>query len=267
MTDNAVNNTQQRPCHKSRGFTLLELIAVMAIIAMLAGALVPNIFDAIKRARADVEVKNLSSIGQSIVLSVVIKKSMPTAVTSSWVAAVQTSSDFSATDIEFNALNYRRRLIFDPRFFTTTDAVFQGHSQNYGLQNRPNSPRAILISDLSNNVAAVANTASVFNAIWDQTSTATLVESSDLKIQRLNFTNKFHRILLSNQHISQPYFQLEAGTTYPILAATDGVETSLTRYVIDNTKISLFSTTGKELVHIVKSDWSARYKTDGGWTE
>jgi len=266
--------TGQKNVSSQSGFSLLELIAVMAITAILAGALAPNVFDAISRARADAEIENLSSIAYSIELSVLQNKSIPTSVTSSWVSAAENSSDFNAQDIEFNSLNFRRRLIFDPRFFSTSDNVFPGLNQNQGLASLPNSPRALLVSDMTTNVANIPNTAAEFNAVWDQTAGADLFESGDLKIQRINFSNKFHRIILSNQHANQPYYQLENGTTTVIPPAVGGSDGTITRFVLKDTKISLhaepFPTGGKQLVHIVKSDWSIRYQTDGAnwsWEE
>ena len=264
----------QKHTNRNSGFSLMELIAVMAIIAILAGTLAPNVFDAIRRARADAEIENLASIVKSIELSVLQNKTIPTSTTSSWVSAVENSSDFSAQDIEFNSLNFRRRLIFDPRFFSTSDSVFPGLNQNQGLANLPNSPRALLVSDMTVNVANIPNTAAEFNAVWNQTAGADLIESSDLKIQRINFSSKFHRVIISNQHVNQPFYQLEIGTTTAIPAAVGGSDGSITRFVLQDTKISLyaepFPAGGKQLVHIVKSDWSIRYQTDGAtwsWKE
>ncbi|MCF6193010.1 MAG: type II secretion system GspH family protein [Kangiellaceae bacterium] len=256
------------------GFSLMELIAVMAIIAILAGTLAPNVFEAIKRARADAEIENLASIAISIELSVLQNKTIPTSTTNAWVLAVEKNSDFNAKDIEFNSLNFRRRLIFDPHFFTTTNSAFPGLNQNQGLANLPNSPRALLVSDMTANVANIPNTAAEFNSVWDQTVGADLVESSNLKIQRINFSSKFHRVILSNQHANQPFYQLENGTTTAIPAAVGGSDGSIIRFVLQDTKISLFAepfpTGGKQLIHIVKSDWSIRYQTDGtnwSWEE
>ena len=48
----------------------MELIAVMAIIAILAGSLAPTIFDQIRRAKSDAEIINLKEIMENFQLYV-----------------------------------------------------------------------------------------------------------------------------------------------------------------------------------------------------
>src|SRR5215470_16307586 len=45
--------TQIQPTPRSRGFTLIEMIGVLAVIAILAALLVPKIFEAINNARVN----------------------------------------------------------------------------------------------------------------------------------------------------------------------------------------------------------------------
>jgi len=52
---------------KQKGFTLIEMIGVLAVIAILAAIVAPKIFDAIRDAKIDTLVTNLNSVRTSIV--------------------------------------------------------------------------------------------------------------------------------------------------------------------------------------------------------
>ncbi len=249
------------------GFTLMELIGVMAVMAIMAGALAPSLFDSIDRAYADAEQQNLEALNNSLENYITEFKQIPTATPSSWVTALSAVSDFTQQEIEFNQKNFRRRFIFDPRFFTASDSNFNGFTQNQGLANAPVSPRIMLVSDLTRHVPTVANTSGVFNSIWDQTGTPALIEDQNLKISRINLSDKFHRVILGNQHTNQPFYQLESGAQTTIPAASGGLDGLLTRYVFSNTQLNLFvdpfPSGGRAQVATVHNDLSMRYQTDG----
>jgi len=233
-------------------FTLLELIAVMAIIGILAGALAPSVFDAINRTHAETEEANLEALADSLKHYALEQKQIPNASTSNWVNAISTVSHFSLNDIEYNAKNFRRRLVFDPQFLTSPDNSFNGFTQDQGLTAAPISPRAMLISDLNANVASVTNDSTIFN---------------DLKIQRINFADLFYRVILTNQHSNQAHYQLESGTDTAVPAASGGSDGSVTLYLLKTTRLSLYSdpypSGNLQQAHIIHSDWSGRYQTDG----
>jgi prepilin-type N-terminal cleavage/methylation domain-containing protein len=46
-----INSTNQKLAHKRKGFTLIEMIGVLAVIAILASLLIPKIYEAINNAR------------------------------------------------------------------------------------------------------------------------------------------------------------------------------------------------------------------------
>jgi len=52
---------------KQKGFTLIEMIGVLAVIAILAAIVAPRIFDAIRDAKIDTLVTNINSVRTSIV--------------------------------------------------------------------------------------------------------------------------------------------------------------------------------------------------------
>ncbi len=252
---------------KQKAFSLMELIAVMAIMAIMAGTLAPSIFNQIKRAKADAEIQNLKTIMQSLSLYIQDKKVIPTSSTISWTQAIATVSNISIQKIEFNDNDFRRRLIFDPQFLTNVDSSFSGVTQNQGLAVEPVSPRVMIISNLTANVASVANNSSVFNDIWQQNTSALIKESADIKIERINLKSIFHRIVLSNANSTQASYQLESGSVISVPAASGG-DGIIIRWVIDQSKISLYSapvsgTSVLQQTSILQSDWTSRYQTNG----
>lgn len=255
-----------------KGFTLLELIGVMAVMAILSAVLVPSISDSIDHAYADAETINLDELAKSLIQNLKQNQQIPTATTSTWVNAIAAQSAFSTAQIEFNKKNYRRRIIFDPQFYTTSVTNFTGLTQDQGLASEPNSPRAIIISDLSQNVPTVTNSSTVFNDIWEQNSSATIQESKFIKIKRINFSPYFHRVILSNSNSNQPYYQLENGSTVAIPAENAGADGVLTRYITSSSQLNLFQDPfpagNLTQTTIVNNDLSFRYELIGaqwGW--
>jgi len=245
----------------------MEMIAVMAVMAIIAGTLAPNIADSLNQAYSDAEEVNMDTLSDSLRRYVLDQKRIPTANVNQWRPAIASVTSFPDSRIEFNDKGFRRRLVFDPRFLTGADSNFPGVVQNQGLASPPVSPRAMLISDLTRNVPAVANNTATFNSIWNQAGTPAIVESDDVIIERIHFGEMFHRVVLTNQNTAQPFFQLEAGTNVAIPPAVGGVDGVLTRYVIKNSQISLyadpFPSGGLQQVMLVQSDHSNRYQTDG----
>ena len=258
---NRLNLSQQA------GFTLMELIGVMAVMAILAGALSPNIAASLNQAYSDSEIENMDVIADNLIDYILKQKKIPSANSSSWVTALSSISTFSTEDLEYNTKGYRRRLIFDPRFFTNTDKTFIGFSQNMGLASAPVLPRVLLVSDMSKHVAAVSNKAAIFNAIWNQSNTSVLKESKNLIIKRINLADKFHRVVLSNQNTAKPYYQFENGSLASIPVVNGGTDGIVIRYIIDSTQLNLFTAPypngNLEQVSIIRSDLSMRYETNG----
>jgi len=255
------------PNRKVQGFTLMELIGAMAIIAVLAAVLAPSVTDGIDRAYAAAEERNLNMLMDSLEQHVIQNKQIPRESVAEWTAAVAAYADLSRDDVEFNARGYRRQLYVDPQFFTSSEAVFPGYSQTTGLAGRPFSPRLVLVSDLNRNAPNPPRTAAEFAAIWDQTPSASVVEGSKVKVARLNLSGSFHRVLLINSHSQQAAFSLEGGSTVPVPAAVGGSDATLTRYVLGSSRLSVFFSPypsgAANTSTLVRGDVALHYTTDG----
>lgn len=257
----------QPACSRQGGFTLIELIGAMAIIAVLAAVLAPGITDGIDRAYAAAEDENLATLMEALEQHIQVNKHIPRQAQAEWTAAVSAHAGLAASEVELNARGYRRRLYVDPLFFTTSEASFPGYTQTSGLAARPNSPRLMLVSDLSRNAPNAPASAAAFAAIWDQSAGAAVVEGNKVKIERLNLSSRFHRVLLINSHTQQPSYSLEGGSAAAVPAAVGGADGMLTRYVLKASRLSVFfspyPTGGMDTSTIVGGDLALHYVTDG----
>ena len=219
----------------------MELIGVMAILAILAAVMAPNFFRAINDAYAAAERENLQQLAEDLEHYVVTNKAIPSQSVSAWSAALSTISNYPEADIQDNQRGYQRAIYFDPRFFTTSDTSFSGYTQSSGVSSGPNSARIMIMSDMTADMPSLSSTTSEFDAIWDQDSGAAVLESNDVKIHRLNINNLFHRVILSNPNTSQTAYALDSGSQNPVPAASGGTDGVADFWVIEGTELRLFA--------------------------
>ena len=252
---------------QQQGFTIMELIGAMAIIAILAAVLAPSVTDGIDRAYAAQEEANVRTLVEALEQHVLQNQSIPRQTVAEWSAVVAGYADLAREDVEFNPRGYRRQLYVDPQFFTSSEAVFPGYNQTAGLSSRPFSPRLMIVSDLNRNAPNPPRTAAEFAAIWDQTNTAAVVEGTKVKVERLNLAGHFHRLLLINSHSQQPSYALENASSVPVPAASGGVDATLTRFVLKSSRVSVFfspyPTGSANTSTLITADMALHYTTDG----
>jgi prepilin-type N-terminal cleavage/methylation domain-containing protein len=139
---------RRRIAPRRAGFTLIELIGVLAIIAILASVLAPNAIKSLDRAAVRAEVTNLQSLNEQVKLYLRSTGSPPAVGT--WTTALATYSDLSPADLLTNRRNMARVYLLDP---AATPA-----------------PRAIILSSMRSGLAlppaASINTAARFQEIW-----------------------------------------------------------------------------------------------------
>lgn len=253
---------ESTPC-AGAGFTLIEMIGVMAVIAILASAIAPSVVDMAVKAKAEKEAISLKTLSESLHQSILQTKSIPLAATSSWVSAIAQQNNLPTSKIEFNHANFRRGYYIDPRFLTASDSTFSGYPSQ-GLTVSPVSPRIMLVSNLTANAPSAPTTAAAFEAIWNQSASASIVESQSIKVVRLNLRSTFHRIIFNNDAALQASYVFESNSKQALVAGLTE------RYVLDSTKISLYTDSYPagllDLVSLAKSDVSFRY--DGSaWSQ
>lgn len=187
------------------GFTLLEMVAVLAILAILASALAPNIASQLRRARSDAEDASLAELGRLLSESVQRGRTIPGP--GSWADSVARLSDLPRTRIDSNEDNFRRLYLPDPAWspassrpsasagWTQTPSLAWGMSGSF-----PANCRILVVSGSRRDPAAACGglDATQFDRIWNRTGgPAACAEGNDVRLGRVNLTALFHLVTLS----------------------------------------------------------------------
>ncbi len=259
---------------RAQGFSLLEMIGVMAVMAILAGALAPSVFQLLERGYQDAERQSMAALGEAMQGYIRANKMIPTENINNWSTAVAAFAALPPQRVVLNEKNFQRRLYVDPVFFTTTAQTFPGFIQDVGLAAMPNSPRMMIVSNLQAAVSANLSSAANFAAVWNQTGSPLLVESNTLLIERVNLAAVFKRVVLSNSNTSQAGYVIETGTEGAVAGGSGGVDGTRSLFVISDSQLGLnaapFPGGATQRRLIVSRDLSLRYQTDGSnwfWSE
>jgi len=118
-----------------RGFSLIELLGVLAVMGILAAVTVPPIIRQIQQARTTNEEANLEEVARSIVEGIkaggiIPNPNITSTIAGGWVAIASPSSTLSASSLQYvfpldpaSALT-ERRVYLDPALMTYLDSYF-----------------------------------------------------------------------------------------------------------------------------------------------
>ena len=190
-----------------RGFSLLEMIGVLAIIAIMAAVVAPSLVKRLQIDRQGAEEKILRNIAAGLTSYVLETRIIPPSGygSSTWSGNIATQTHMAAKYVHENDQECRRRYWFDPS--TDLDGLSGGGGVAYDQNTTtnisgfssastalpPTNPRAMIISDLTagctHNINGVADNVANFATVWNQSAPpADLAEGSTLKIQRINLS-------------------------------------------------------------------------------
>jgi len=148
------------PTGEAAGFTLIEMIGVLAIMAVLASVLVPNVLHSLDRAAISAEATTLAALGGQAKLYLQVNGILPTPA--NWTTAIGSLADNAPTAIATNRRAMARVYLVDPAA-------------------NP-APRVMLLSSmragLALPVAANITTAAQFQSLWQTADNAVPTNAS-----------------------------------------------------------------------------------------
>jgi prepilin-type N-terminal cleavage/methylation domain-containing protein len=221
-----------------RAFTIIEMVGVLAIIAIIAAALAPNIIKRIDRAAWQRETSDLNTMANALVQTVLSDKVIPGIAGMS--NAIARYSDLAVNQVARTPRGFSRVFMVDPNSNITIP-----YSQlSNGLVNPPVNARMMILSTIARTLPIIAS--SSFDNIWstpDGRIPSTLSswggKGEDLCVQRVELGRLFHKVLLvalDRQFLG--YYSLE---TWPsnYVSVVPGPQTT-TMYVLDGTALNLY---------------------------
>lgn len=168
---------------KADGFTLLEVIGVLAVMATLMAVIVPNFIRHLDDQARDTEDLELRAIAKGVDLYLRGNFALPASL-------ANLSPDFvpiGSSQVASNDRGYQRYYVIHPDF--------AGFNNATGLSPTSLSDaRFLLISDVGVDASPIINNAAQFDAWWNTDETLT----PDLKIYRGHVGNMFHLVSLSS---------------------------------------------------------------------
>jgi len=240
---------------QEQGFSLLEMVGVLSVLAILAAVTLPPVIQQIQRAKADAEERALAAIADALLAYVRDRHAVPGP--RNWAQAVATHASLPAQRVLRNLQGFLRGYYIDPRFSAAASAA--GYRQTKGLRAAPKFPRILLVSDLRADAPAELDQRS-FDAVWNATPSSPFGSGSWVKVQRVHLGVLFRHLVLQNRHPKRAVrYRLDRNP--PVSVAPQSV---LDLYLLDGTRLALLDERGRpQLVWLAVEDGAFVYGTDG----
>jgi len=166
----------------SAGFTLLEVIGVLAVMAALLSILLPKIIDQLDRSVQEMEAQTLPSIGKGVEAYVRQNRDWPASLT----ALSPEFVSFGDEQLRNNGRSYPRYLVIHPDStpYDNGNGIAPSNISDY---------RFLVITDLTQDVSPTINNAAQFDNWWNTDDSI----RPDLVIQRGTIKPHLHVVSLS----------------------------------------------------------------------
>ncbi len=237
---------RSRPTGHRSGFSLIEILGVLSIIAVLALVLTPNMVGEIDRAAHLQEAQALRRIALGLEQHVVQHRTIPDH--GGWVEAVASETGESPSWVTANPRGGSRVLLIDPRFGvgpagTNRPPYAQTHEGSTQVVN----PRYLILSSMGAPLpvtvtSGFAGSATEFDELWnlvDGTKPASWSWAgvgADLKLQRVDLTPKFHHLTLNSVDLLPGRYAVDAS------AVAEVTRSPISFFLLEGSILSLVGT-------------------------
>jgi prepilin-type N-terminal cleavage/methylation domain-containing protein len=199
-----------REVRREQGFSLLEMIEVLAVVAIMATLVMPSIIQEMKVAAAEEESVELQRLAQGFKDHVLRSKQIPDET--DWAETIATELGLHTDEVSSNGKNARVFLIDPALRIGAVDGKLPYTQTNSGSLVEPASSswRLMILSSLDPGrplpVPSGVSDATIFNDLWNLADGAVPAEwpgpwqnrGEELKIQRINLATLFKRLILTN---------------------------------------------------------------------
>jgi type II secretory pathway pseudopilin PulG len=251
-----------------RAFTIIELVGVLAIIAIIAAALAPNIIKRIDRAALQREISDLSTMGNGLVRTILTDRVIPT--TNGISDAIAKYLDLSPNQVKLTPRGFRRAFMVDPNLDIGGNNLrnIPYAQNNAGIPAPPANARVMILSTIGGpEVTTITNT---FAQIWNTSAggkpTGWGGKADDFCIQRVDLGGLFHKLYLLNvdgNPFHNGYYAIDPNAP-DVPVSPKGSNAVI--YLLKSTAVSLFAggsdPANLQMRLIVRQDESYVYQHD-----
>ncbi len=241
------------PRKSQRAFSLIEMIGVLAVIAILAAALAPSFVRQMDKTAGDQESAALKSFGDALQSSIMRSRYIPSAT--DWASRVATELGVDTTAVTDSPRRQQRFFLIDPNL-TIAGAGLPYTQTSAGSASKPVSPRVMILSSVGTalpaGVVSGTTTAANFTNIWNAADGTVPTAApafagwngagNDLKIQRVDLSPLFIELQLSQLVSSRccPRYSIDANNWTNAIQVSD-VIADWPGYFIQNSVLYLYN--------------------------
>lgn len=260
----------ERASHALSGFSLIEFIGIVAILAILGAAIAPAVVRRVDQAALTKEIQDVTAISNALTLQIIRTKIMPDETT--WAQAAATWMIRPVSQIATNNRNYARAFLIDTNGWLGNFAPGSPFTQTTnGTTFLPVNSRVMIVSTIAGSLPVASgrpgNTA--FNDIWSTASSAKPSgwttwngNGRDLVIQRMTFDPLFHQLILIN-HDTNGAAKFSIDTTNAVDIPSGGFGWNAS--YLDGTAVGLCDSAGVPLTRLVLTRNIGFVFENGSW--
>jgi type II secretory pathway pseudopilin PulG len=217
-------------------FTIIELVGVMAIVAIIAAALAPNIIKRIDRAAWQRETSDLNSMANGLVQTVLKDRQVPSHVTIS--NAVSSYLDLALSQVSITPRGISRLFLADPGLTNALGGTLPYVQGSSGLPTRPSAARMMIVSTIAKGPSISGSFSDIWNTPEGSAPTNWTGKPDDLCIKRIELGSLFRRVCLINNDTNQyGIYRLEGQGTQHVYVESHGTRNF---FVLDGTALNLY---------------------------
>ncbi len=215
---------------KRGGFSLVEVIGVLAIMAIIAALVAPKVIDQIHRSVREAEQDTLKSLVQGLEQYILLERKIPGNTASggvaAWDDAIASQINLPASKVNTNERGYNRYYIFPDNDNSSTSSIENNPNLPYNqtaagataldAAQQEIRPRMIVLSSISSNISGLSSgemaSMTNFNVLWNWDGNSAIsgpftmsadVAKRNLVIQRYSTAALFHEVSLLSRSVSR----------------------------------------------------------------